>query len=336
MGEYLLIFFVTIILSIIFNYLAVYLANRMKLIDYPGSADHKTHKRPTPMSGGISIALTFLVYVIFLPDWLNREWAGIFLGAGIIFLFGLWDDIYKFGYSTKLFGQFFGAMILIVSGTHFNHFDPEKYKLVNYSITVLWVVGVVNAFNFIDSMDNIVIGLSIIGFSCLVFLGGYIGLRSILVISLILLGISIVSYFFNRTPAKMFLGDSGAQTLGFFMATLCILYTMELPFTPSTFMVPLLLTGVPIFNLLLVIFSRVRRHIPVYRARLDQVYNRLVSLGYKQAKAVSIIQLSGLVLNIFAIIIYFIPSTYAVSLFIAVIMVGFSLLFIMDDKKRWI
>jgi UDP-GlcNAc:undecaprenyl-phosphate GlcNAc-1-phosphate transferase len=151
----------------------------------------------------------------------------------------------------------------------------------------------------------------------------------------VLTGISIVSFFFNRTPAKMFLGDSGAQTLGYFVATLCILLTRKNPHQLSSYIPPVLLLGVPIFNITMVVFSRVRRGIPVYKARLDQIYHRLVKIGFKGQMPVFILHIISLMLSVSAFLTFYIPPIWDYVLFCAVFLIGFSMLIIMDNKKIW-
>jgi UDP-GlcNAc:undecaprenyl-phosphate GlcNAc-1-phosphate transferase len=271
-------------------------------------------------------------------QWVSGKWIGIFIGAFIIFLFGLWDDAYKFAYSTKLAGQIMGALVLIFSGTYVELFSLNGSNWLiwlNWIITLLWVVGLVNAFNFIDSMDNIVLGLAIIFFSSLSYLAFQVNSNDLLLFNLILLGISVVLSFFNRTPAKMFLGDSGSQTIGFLTASMCILLTRERPNNYSTFAIPILLLGIPIFNISLVVISRLRRHISVYKARLDQIYHRLVTYGVDGRTAVAGIHLVSLIISLIAIYTFFLHSIQVILILIGILLIGVILLIILDNKKLW-
>jgi UDP-GlcNAc:undecaprenyl-phosphate GlcNAc-1-phosphate transferase len=334
--EYLIIFASVIIISILSNIISIWIAKKLNLIDYPGSAIHKDHKIPTPMSGGISIFITMFIYLMIRQGWVGEKWLGILIGALVVFLFGLWDDAYKFPYSTKLMGQLMGGMVIIASGMSVEFFRSSTLFWLNWIITLLWVVGIVNAFNFIDSMDNIVNGLSIIGFACLTFI--FIFKRSgfFAEMSLVLTGISMVSYFFNRTPAKMFLGDSGAQTLGYFMGTLSLTFIRRNPTELSMLVPPILLLGVPIFNITLVVISRIRRGIPVYKARLDQIYHRLAAMGLKPKFAVFFIHLAGLLLGAAAVLTLYIHTIEVKILFGIIVMIGITMIVVMDNKKLWV
>lgn len=334
--EYLIIFGSVVLISILSNIVSIWIARKFNLIDYPGSAIHKDHKIPTPMSGGISIFITMFIYLMVRQGWIGEKWLGILIGGLVVFLFGLWDDAYKFPYSTKLMGQIMGGMVIIASGMSVEFFKFANLFWLNWIITLLWVVGIVNAFNFIDSMDNIVNGLSIIGFAALTFLFLRNHSDFFAEMSLVLTGISIVSYFFNRTPAKMFLGDSGAQTLGYFISVLCLTFLRRNPQELSMLVPPILLLGVPIFNMTLVVISRMRRKIPVYKARLDQIYHRLVAIGLKEKWAVFIIHLAGLLLGSAAVLTLYIHTIEVKIMFSVIILIGIIMIAILDNKKLWV
>jgi UDP-GlcNAc:undecaprenyl-phosphate GlcNAc-1-phosphate transferase len=333
--RYGIIFIGIILLSAASNYVSIWLAKKINLIDYPGSASHKLHERATPLSGGLSVVLTLIIYFLLNNDWLEKKWMGLLIGALIIFLFGLWDDLYKFAYSTKLLGQILGAMVLIASGISINFFEVQNLFWLNWIISLLWIIGVVNAYNFIDSMDDIVIGISIISFACLAIFFYNNNNDFLTEFSIVLTGLSFVSYFFNRTPARMFLGDSGAQTLGFFVASLCLLFVRENPHQPSTYIPPIILLGVPIFNITLVVISRVRRGIPVYKARLDQIYHRILKFGINEQTSVNIIHIVSVLLGTIAILTLFIPQIWGYVVFLILLLIGFILINKLDNKQLW-
>lgn len=330
--DYTLIFLIISIISIMANYIGIWIARRIDLIDYPGSALHKGHETPTPLSGGLAIVLAFVFYLILKHQWISEKWMGIIAAAFIIFLFGLWDDVFSFKYEIKLMGQVLGALVLIASGSYIQIFNQTQYIWINWVVTLLWVVGIVNAFNFMDSMDSIVIGLSLIGFLSLMIIFLIKESPFLTEISLVFFGISLVAYFFNRTPARMFLGDSGAQILGFFLSVLCIkLIKRNLEDLPSL-ITPVLLMGVPIFNMVLVVFSRLRRKVPIYRARLDQTYNRLITIGLSKQKSVILIHIASLMLSVTAILTLIISHHAVYFLFMSLVMIGVSLMILLERK----
>ena len=166
---------VGLLICIILGYPAILLAKRLNLIDIPGSASHKTHAYPTPLAGGILLAITLAITIFLFRQYLSRASLVIFSGAVVIFLFGLWDDYKGLGARPKLIGQLIAAAILILLGVqvHFMTFFAEARQIplfvaetLNILITLFWVVGITNAMNMIDSMDGIVAGLGVIAFAC--------------------------------------------------------------------------------------------------------------------------------------------------------------------------
>lgn len=280
--------------------LAVRIARRLRLIDVPGESGHKRHEAPTPMAGGLVIAFSVLTITLWLRWFSSLRILGILAGAGVIFVFGLLDDAFGFGAPQKLLGQTLATSILILTGTQVHLFSNE---IVNLALTLFWVVGLVNAFNFVDSMDGLALGLA--GISSAFFMlvtieAGQPGLASL---SSAALGACIGAAFYNLPPAKMFLGDSGAQLLGFLMAAVGVAYSpVGLPKLSSWF-VPILVLGVPIFDTSLVVFSRMRRRLKVYKASRDHTYHRLCKLGLEPTRAVFLMHLTAIVLGFVSFIV---------------------------------
>ena len=153
--------------------------------------------------------------------------------------------------------------------------------------------------------------------------------------SALLLGICIGLYFFNSPPAKLFLGDSGAQTLGFVLAAIAIAYRPLGAFQSSSWVVPIMLLAVPIFDMVLVVVSRIRRGKPVYSASRDHTYHRLVALGWNSGKAVLLMQVASLLMGCLAFIVLTRPPLIANSIFISVIIFGVIALVYLDSRERW-
>ena len=143
-------------------------------------------------------------------------------------------------------------------------------------LTILWVTTLTNAFNFIDSSDGLAVGLSGLSSAFFIFISLNTSQNEILILCTIILGICIGLYFFNSYPAKLFLGDSGAQTFGFILATIAILYNPKIGTQSSTWFVPVMIFFIPLFDLVLVILSRIRRkkkYISISRPYLSSIIN---------------------------------------------------------------
>jgi UDP-GlcNAc:undecaprenyl-phosphate GlcNAc-1-phosphate transferase len=153
--------------------------------------------------------------------------------------------------------------------------------------------------------------------------------------SALLLGACIGLFFFNSPPARLFLGDSGAQTLGFLLAVLAIAYRPQGANQSSSWVVPIMLLGVPIFDMTLVVFSRLRRGKPIYAAALDHTYHRLVASGWESNRAVLSMQLVSLVLGCLAFVILRRPPIVANAVFASVLAMGLLTFNYLDNRQRW-
>lgn len=329
---------------IVFAFLGLKLASRYKLIDFPGSKPHKRHDRPTPMAGGIALIATLLISGIILSTFASWEVRAIFLASLPVFIFGLWDDMKDLKVPMKLLGQLLSAFLLIRLGVYIQVFESPELPfqlnqntkvILDWIITIIWVVGITNALNFVDSKDGLAVGLAAVTaafFMLMTLISGQIFLSEH---NAILLGACIGLFFFNSPPAMLFLGDSGAQTLGFFLASLAIAYVPEGTYQFSSWFAPILLLGVPIFDTILVIVSRLRRKEPVYRAGLDHTYHRLELLGFESGRAVLTMHFAALGLGCLAFVVLHTPPAIANTVFVLLLLVGAFTLAFLDRKETW-
>ncbi len=288
---------------------AIWLSKRQGLLDVPGKEDHKRHDRPTPIAGGIVLVVCagFLLSVFHL--W-HAPFLPIMIGAAVIFIFGLVDDARGLSVPVKFLSQVLASIILITSGVsvrflqgfQITFISPFLINILQWLITLLWLVGITNSINFIDSMDGLAAGISGIAFTFFMGMALVARQAELSLFSAIFLGICIGIFIFNTTPARLFLGDSGAQTLGFILAAVAILYVPEKLPQGSSWFVPIMVLGVPIFDMVLVVVSRLRRHRSIFQADCAHTYHRLVALGCDPNRAVLIIHLAALVLNFLAFI----------------------------------
>jgi UDP-GlcNAc:undecaprenyl-phosphate GlcNAc-1-phosphate transferase len=333
---------VSLILALGFAWASVRLALRVRLIDYPGSAPHKKHVRPTPLAGGIALVLTLLASELFFGTFTNPAIKATFVAGSIVFFFGLWDDFNNSRPIVKLIGQIIAAIVLIRMGVYVQIFESPEFFIrvsgpltvyADWLLTILWVVGITNAFNFVDSMDGLAVGLGgmAAAFFMLVTLNAQqqqLSLHSALII-----GMSIGLYLFNSPPALLFLGDAGAQLLGFILATLAIAYNPQGANQSSSWVVPIMLLGVPIFDSALVIISRLRRKRSIYTASMDHTYHRLLNLGLEPFRAVVAMQIAALSLGCLAFVILTQPPLVANIVFIFVVLLGVLALIVFDRPK---
>ncbi|RLD05741.1 MAG: hypothetical protein DRI32_03785, partial [Chloroflexi bacterium] len=203
--------------------LAIFLAKKLNAIDMPGSAVHKRHALPTPLAGGLTLFIALPILIFFSSLWREVTLRPIFLGGVVIFSFGMADDIYGLSAPKKFLGQFLATAILIYFGTTIRFLEtvhlPLKMPLLtvlNWGLTLFWVVGITNAFNLVDSMDGLLAGLTIIMASFFSFFAFVAGQTMLAQFTAMLAGASIALYIYNKSPARFFLG--GVVIFSFGMA----------------------------------------------------------------------------------------------------------------------
>lgn len=338
-------FFVPLLISLIFSFafgnLAAYFAEQFGIVDIPNSAPHKKHSKPTPLAGGLLIAFTLFITVFFFREKISLQISVIFGGAIIIFLFGLWDDIKGLSALPKLLGQLTASLILIYFHVqvHFmTNFAIEGYlpiafaELLNIFITLFWLIGITNAFNMIDSMDGIVAGLGSIA-SVFFLIATVLANQSTLAFwSAIFLGINLALYFWNGIKSRFFLGDSGAQTIGFLLASFGILYNPLNRNPESSWIVPIMLLGIPIFDTTLVVLSRLKRKQKIGNGRRDHTYHRLIALGFAPKNVVLITHVTSLVISYLAYLTLTLTPFLALTFFFITILCGVFVLLWLENK----
>jgi UDP-GlcNAc:undecaprenyl-phosphate GlcNAc-1-phosphate transferase len=291
--------FLTTLAALIFSRLAVLLAVRLRLMDTPGSAPHKQHHQAVPLAGGITVFLTLFCMTLVSGLFDSPLVQKILLTASIVFLAGLVDDKFDLPPLAKLFCQIVAAVALVLSGVQIHILINEPLNII---LSIVWLVGITNAFNFVDSMDGLLVGLSCITAACLMYVTNGFGQENLALLSLFLFGACLVAFYFNSFPALLFMGDSGAQFLGFLFGALVMAFDPAGYSPLSSWALPILMLGVPIFDTCLVVFSRLRRHVPIYRSSLDHTYHRLVRMGVSRNRAILSLQAVTLVLDCLALI----------------------------------
>ncbi len=320
--------------SLLVSPLLIKLMKWADVVDKPGSAPHKQHQGAVPIAGGGVILITTLLVLLAQGTLRDSTIWRIFWPSLVVFAFGLWDDIKGASARVKLAGQWLATMVLIGMGVQVLLFEPSLNWL-NWVLTIIWVVGITNAFNFVDSMDGLASGLAGLAAAFFMLATYDSGQIYLSLFSAVLVGVCLGAYFFNTTPAHYFLGDSGAQWLGFSLASLAIVYNPEGFLRSQSWYLPILLVGVPMFDMTLVVFSRLRRGKPVYRANMDHTYHRLVAFGMSRNRAVLFMHVVALLLGCLAFMALELPPVWANSAFGACILLGLAGILWIDSRKRW-
>lgn len=314
----------SLVLGLAIAPLSIRLARRLGLLDNPAASSHKIHAVATPRAGGITLVVATLLIGALMGVLSQPSIRAILLSSLVVFAFGIVDDIRPLNAFPKLIGQIIAAVLLMLGGVYVQFLH---YPIADLALTLFWMVGVTNAYNLVDSMDGLAVGLAIFasGFFLLATLD--VNQLGLTIFAAILLGACAAVSYYNITPARLFLGDSGAQVLGFWLAALGIIYTpnRDVPQLSSWF-VPILFMLVPIFDTTLVTVSRLRRRVPIYEARLDHTYHRIVAMGMPPLQAVFTIHLASVVCSCVALIALELPPLWANTVFVVMLLAAFAVL----------
>jgi UDP-GlcNAc:undecaprenyl-phosphate GlcNAc-1-phosphate transferase len=323
--------FWAIVTTLAITPVAIKVAVRFQLIDQPNSSPHKIHQHPIPKASGLAVGLAIVSLNLLSGNAGSSTIRAILLSSIVIFIFGLWDDTHKLSPQWKLVGQILATIILISQGVQIRMLG--SLTLLNMALTFIWLIGITNAFNLVDSMDGLVVGLAAIASAFFMLVTVDAGQTSLSLLSAIILGSSIGMMYFNALPARTFLGDSGAQFLGFVLAALAIAYTPPGLPQPSSWFVPILLLSVPIFDTTLVTISRLKQRKAVYQAGLDHTYHRLVNLGLPSSRAVLTMHLAAIVSGCLAFMALPLAPLWANAIFILALLAGLFLLLWLEKKE---
>jgi UDP-GlcNAc:undecaprenyl-phosphate GlcNAc-1-phosphate transferase len=276
-----------------------WVALRLGIMDQP--AARKLHTSPMPRFGGIAMyGAVVIALLVFEERFRVDQLVSILLGATWVSFLGVWDDRWGLRPILKFIGQIIAAVILIVNGVQVN-FLPSN--ILNWTVTVVWVVGLSNAINFLDNMDGLSGGITAIASAFFLLMAVQNGQYLVGALSAALLGASVGFLVYNFNPASIFMGDTGSLFLGFMLAALGIKLRFPANIDAVTWMAPVLVLGVPIFDTTLVVFSRIRRGLHPVTAGKDHTSHRLVRLGFTQREAVMILYLVGGMLGMVAVLV---------------------------------
>ncbi len=270
---------ISVLSGTVLTYAVKQLAVKKGFVDTP-SGDLKEHADPVPYAG-TAIFLTFMLVLIGVrlftsyPTGTLRQLRGIVFGGSFVFVLGIIDDIYELSYGIKFLGQAAAAGILIYYGISIRIFPSE---ILNVAFSVLWVVLIVNSLNIIDVMDGLAPGIAAIaalGFFTVTLPGElvYVNIGAI-----VLFGALLGFWFFNRPPAKVFMGDAGSLFTGFILAAI----SMGAEYSGANLLglfAPVFILMIPIYDTLLVIYFRYRSGRPVFKGSKDHFAIRLSSAG---------------------------------------------------------
>lgn len=259
-----------------------YAALQLGILDHPSA--RKIHRAPVPLMGGAAI---YIAFIAALALWGERSYinevVGIFVGATLVSLVGALDDSRGVGSYFKLLFQVVAACILVFSGVQVRLFDG----FLDIVLTLFWVVGVTNAFNLLDNMDGLSSGAATISAAFFTLLAAMSDQYLVGTLAAALCGACIGFLVYNWNPARVFMGDTGSLFIGFLLAAVGIKLRFPANTASITWMIPILVLALPIFDTALVCISRLRRgKNPLTTAGKDHVSHRLALRTGSQREAV--------------------------------------------------
>ena len=289
--EYFLLFVISYLLVGVLTPVMRRIAIATDVVDRPNSS-HKSHKKPVPYLGGVAIIIGVItvsysasLFSEFTSStfWLATSVLGPALLLGLI---GLWDDLKNLPPLPRFIAQtlagIFTAIILIITD---NVGNPTSSEIFDSLITVIWVVGICNSINFFDNLDGGAAGTVAISSIALAYLSLSGDQYLIAALSTVTAGATLGFLVWNKSPAKIYMGDAGALFLGVLLATLTIRFESSAQLQLSSYFIPVLLLAIPILDTSVAVFSRIRRDVSPFQGGQDHLSHRLIRAGYSRKSA---------------------------------------------------
>lgn len=308
MNELYVLAVISVAISAILTPFVKKFAIKMKVIDIPKD-NRRIHKKPIPLLGGLAIYFSFILTLILKSGSLSRSEIGIIIGATIIVIGGFLDDKFDIRPWHKLLIQMASALSLVIYGIRIQLItnpisSSELYVsigILSIPLTIVWVVGITNALNLIDGLDGLAAGVAFIS-AVTIFIIALLNNRSEAAVLTVILSGAILGFLpYNFNPATIFMGDTGAQLLGFLLAAISIEGAIKSA-AAFAIAVPILALGIPIYDILFAMIRRKLNGRPIMQADRGHLHHRLLDMGLTQRQAVIIMYLISAVLGSFAII----------------------------------
>ena len=289
--EYFFLFVISYLLVGVLTPVMRKIAIATDVVDRPNSS-HKSHKKPVPYLGGVAIIIGVItvsysasLFSQFTSStfWLATSVLGPALLLGLI---GLWDDVRNLPPLPRFVAQtlagVFTASILIITD---NIGNPTGSSIFDSIITVVWIVGICNSINFFDNLDGGAAGTVAISSIALAYLALNGDQYLIAALSVVTAGSTLGFLVWNKSPAKIYMGDAGALFLGVLLATLTVRFQPTAQTQIGSFLIPVLLLAIPILDTTVAVLSRLRRHISPFQGGQDHLSHRLIRAGCSRRTA---------------------------------------------------
>lgn len=324
--KYLIIFSLNIVFSVCLIELYKKLVNKFKILfDVPNM--RSSHSRAIPRGGGIAIVISFVCILPMLNIINNPSIIGYLCGGAIIALVGFLDDILGLKSIMKILGMVLASICPIIFGNYLHYLDIIHSEPVLIILSIIWIYGMINAFNFMDGIDGLIPGVSAV-FSMFIFGYGIISGNAFAIIIALITASSCISFMlFNYNPASIFLGDIGSMFLGYNFALLSIMVVNQSGNKIPIYMF-IMLFSLIIYDAMVTFIKRGIQGKNVLSAHREHLYQRLIIIGYSQRK-ISILFYSLSIIFGIGSLLYFKAQQYEklmIIIFIIAALFSFSVL----------
>ena len=319
---------VALVVSFLMTPVVKTFAYKVGAIDVPKD-NRRMHKVPIPRLGGLAIFIGFMASILLFAE-INTEMKSILLGAVIIVVLGVVDDIMALPAMLKFVVQIAAALIPALNGVQIlafsnpNIFSESLYWVLgglSVPFTVLWIVAITNAVNLIDGLDGLANGVSAISATTMLVIALVGGQTQVSIVLAALVGACVGFMPYNMNPAKMFMGDTGATFLGFILATMSIQGLFKY-YAVVSFVVPFLILGLPIFDTAFAFIRRIAHGQSPMHADRSHIHHRLIDMGLNQKQAVATLYVISAILGLSAVVLTTGGEQKAMLLFAALCIVA--------------
>ncbi|WP_078550383.1 glycosyltransferase family 4 protein [Litchfieldia alkalitelluris] len=298
--------YVTLVICFVASILVTPLVKKLALkigaTDQPNN--RKVHQTVMPRLGGLAIFISYVIgFIILMPE--SPYKYPILIGSFIIVITGMIDDMFDIAARWKLLGQVIAALVVILNGVDIDFINLPfggqiEFGMFTIPLTILWIVGITNAINLIDGLDGLAAGVSSIALITISGMAIIMGNSFVVAMGFILLGSTLGFLIYNFHPAKIFMGDTGALFLGYMIAVLSLLGFKNV--AVISFIVPIIILGVPISDTIFAIIRRVVHKQPIGAPDKSHLHHCLLRLGYGHKKTVLIIYCISALFGVIAVV----------------------------------
>ena len=319
---------VALVVSFLMTPVVKTFAYKVGAIDVPKD-NRRMHKTPIPRLGGLAIFIGFMVSILLFAE-IDSEMKSILLGAVIIVVLGVVDDIMALPAMLKFVVQIGAALIPALNGVQIlafsnpNIFSDNLYWVLgglSVPFTVLWIVALTNAVNLIDGLDGLANGVSAISATTMLVIALMASEMQVAIVMAALVGASVGFMPYNLNPAKMFMGDTGATFLGYILATMSIQGLFKY-YAVISFVVPFMILGLPIFDTAFAFVRRIAHGQSPMHADRSHIHHRLIDMGLNQKQAVATLYVISAILGLSAVVLTTSGEQKAMLLFLTLCIVG--------------